>query len=525
MNKFLSLLFSITLMTLCGSCGKKSNNTLVVGANLDGVISLDPAEVFEVPGSEYIDNTYSTLVVCDPNNPEIILPHVAESWSVSKDQKTITFKIKQGIAFASGNLLTAHDVAFSLQRAVLLKKNPSEIISQFGFQEGTVKERIYALDDMTLVFEMDDVYAPTLVLYCLTAGVASIVDEKEVMKHAVDGDLGHGWLKTHHAGCGPFKLTVWKPKEVLSMAANPAYFKGAPKLKAVVYQHVAENATALLMLEKGDIDIFKNLGLTGEQISKERKGIRVERVAQGSTRYLLLNQKVAALRIPEVRQAIRHLIDYQGIVDATLKGEAFVHQTFVPKGFFGALDENPYDYNVEKARALLEKVGLLNKLTLTLETQNVEQGQMLQSSFAKGGITLKINQGDTKQLLTKYRERTYEMGLAFWMPDYFDPHTNAITFARNPDNSDGAASKTVLWRSAWFDPELNALTDKAKREGDAEKRKAIYHSLQQKLLASSIVNMFQYDRVVLIRSNVHDVDFIKGANRVSYERAGKWGIL
>ncbi len=521
MKKSFLIIFSVMLVAICGSCGKKNNNALIVGSSLDGVISLDPAEVFEVPGSEYIDNTYSTLVVSDPKNPEVIMPNIAESWEISADQKTLTFKIKPGIKFASGNVLTAHDVAFSLQRAVLLKKNPSEIISQFGFTEANVKEKIRATDNETVVFEMDDVYASTLVLYCLTSGVASIVDQKEVISHEVDGDLGHGWLKTHHAGCGPFKLKVWKPKEILSMEAHAEYFKGAPKLKEVIYQHIAENATALLMLEKGDIDLFKNLGLTGEQISKERKNVRIERIAQGSTRYLLLNQKVPALRIPEVRQAIRHLIDYNGIVEATLKGEAFVHQTFIPQGYFGALNENPYDYNVEKARALLEKVGLLDKLTLTLETQNAEQGQMLQSSFENGGITLKISQGDSKQLLTKYRERNYELGLAFWMPDYFDPHTNATTFSRNPDNDDTGSSKTVLWRSSWFDPELNTLTEQAKKEGNAEKRKALYHELQRKLLNSSIVNLFQYDRVVLIRNNVHDIDFIRGANRVSYERAYK----
>jgi peptide/nickel transport system substrate-binding protein len=208
-------------------------------------------------------------------------------------------------------------------------------------------------------------------------------------------------------------------------------------------------------------------------------------------------------------------------VNTQLKGEAFVHQTFIPMGFFGALDENPYDYNIEKAQALLDKVGLRNKLTFTLESQNSEQAQALQSSFSKGGITLKISLGDTKQLLTKYRERRYEMGLSFWIPDYFDPHNNAATFGRNPDNSDAAKSKTILWRTGWVDPELDKIVMMAKKEENPEKRKNLYYKLQRKLLDSSIINMFQYDRILLIRDNVQGIVFSSGSNKVFYKDVHK----
>jgi peptide/nickel transport system substrate-binding protein len=520
-KNFPKILLSLSLLFLL-SCGEKNKDTLVIGTKLDGVISLDPAEAFEIHVLDYLDNTYTPLVACDPKNPELIIGVAAESWVVSDDKRKITFKIRPGIKFASGNTLTAHDVAFSLQRTVILKKNPSEIISQFGFTEENVKEKIRALDDETLVFEMDDSYAPTLVLYCLTANSgAGIVDQKEVMKHEVDGDMGHLWLKTNHAGSGPFKLKSWKPKESISVESHKDHFWGAPKIDKMVFQHIGDDSSSILMLEKGDIDILKGFDLTSEQIGKVRENIRMERVSQGVTRFLMLNQKVPELQIPEVRQAIRHLIDYNGIVNTQLKGEAFVHQTFIPMGFFGALDENPYDYNIEKAQALLDKVGLRNKLTFTLESQNSEQAQALQSSFSKGGITLKISLGDTKQLLTKYRERRYEMGLSFWIPDYFDPHNNAATFGRNPDNSDAAKSKTILWRTGWVDPELDKIVMMAKKEENPEKRKNLYYKLQRKLLDSSIINMFQYDRILLIRDNVQGIVFSSGSNKVFYKDVHK----
>lgn len=514
------LLFSLFLF-LFPSCGEKNKDTLVIGTRLDGIISLDPAESFEIDALDFMDNTYMKLVVCDPKNPEVILGSVAESFDLSADKKTIIFKIRQGIRFASGNILTAHDVAFSLQRVVILKKNPSEIISQFGFNEQNVREKIRATDDHTLIFEMNDTYVQSLVLCCLTAAVGGIVDKQEVLKHEIDGDLGNTWLKTNYAGSGPFKLHSWKPKESLTLVAHKDYFEGAPKLNKIVFQHIGDSSSSVLMLEKGDLDILKGFDLTGEQIGRVRDNIRIERFSQGTTRYLILSQNVPALRIPEVRQAIRHLIDYNGIIDTQLKGEGFVHQTFIPTGFFGSLDENPYDYNIERAKILLEKVGLKDKLTLTLETENSEQAQALQSSFSKGGITLKINLGDKKQILTKYRERKYEMGLSFWIPSYFDPHTNAATFARNPDNSDCSTSKTVLWRSGWVDPELDLLTDKAKKEEDPKKRKELYYKIQRKLFDSPIINMFQYDRVLLIRDNVRDIVFSSGSNKIFYKDAHK----
>src|SRR3546814_9842964 len=101
------------------------------------------------------------------------------SWTISDDGKTFTFKMRPGITFASGNPMTAEDAVFSLQRAVILDKSPAFIITQFGFTADNVEEKIRATDDMTFVLETDKPYAPTLVLYCLTSTIASVVDRSE----------------------------------------------------------------------------------------------------------------------------------------------------------------------------------------------------------------------------------------------------------------------------------------------------------------------------------------------------------
>ena len=117
-------------------------DTLVQAWKLDEVISLDPAEIFEFTTSEVAGNTYERLINYDLKDVSKIYGEVAESWTVSPDGKTFTFKIRQGKKFASGNPLTAEDVVFSLQRAVILDKSPAFIIGQFGLTKDNVKDKI-----------------------------------------------------------------------------------------------------------------------------------------------------------------------------------------------------------------------------------------------------------------------------------------------------------------------------------------------------------------------------------------------
>jgi peptide/nickel transport system substrate-binding protein len=100
-------------------------DTLVQAWQMDDIISLDPAEVFEFTASELLGNTYERLIAYDYTDVSKIYGEVAESWTVSPDGKTFTFKIRQNKKFNSGNPLTAEDVAFSLQRAVILDRPSS----------------------------------------------------------------------------------------------------------------------------------------------------------------------------------------------------------------------------------------------------------------------------------------------------------------------------------------------------------------------------------------------------------------
>ncbi len=177
------------LATLAPVQAATPKDTLVVVTAMDDIVTLDPAESFEISAGEIMGNAYDRLVRYDVADPAKLLPDVAKSWTVSADGKTITFEIKDGLKFASGNPLTAEDVAFSLQRAVILGKTPAFILTQFGLNKANVAEKVRA-SGKTVVFEIDKSYAPTLVLNCLTANVASIVDKKLLMSKEQNGDMG-----------------------------------------------------------------------------------------------------------------------------------------------------------------------------------------------------------------------------------------------------------------------------------------------------------------------------------------------
>jgi peptide/nickel transport system substrate-binding protein len=501
-----------TALVLAGPAGlslaETPANTLVQAWQMDDLITLDPAEIFEFTGAEYGAQVYDRLVTYPVDDVSNLQGHVAESWEIADDGKTWTFKIRDGITFHSGNPLTAEDVAWSLQRVIKLEQTPSFILSQFGFTPVNVEEMITVVDPSTVQIVLDQPYAPTFFLYCLTAGVGSVVDKQEVMAHEQDGDLGHKWLQTASAGSGPFKLRSWKANETLILDANPDYWRGAPGFERVISRHVSEPATQQLLLEKGDVDIARNLEVDQVKAVEGSEDIVIEEVPKGAIYYLGLNQKNENLAKPEVRQALKYLIDYQGIADTILAGSATVHQSFLPSGFLGAIDDTPFSFDAEKAKALLAEAGLPDGFSVSMDTINsspvIDIGQAIQASFAEGGVELEIVPGEDKQTLTKYRARNHDIYIGRWGPDYQDPHTNGDTFARNPGNADEDQNTGHLaWRNAWDIPEMGEKTSAAVLEHDPDKRATMYEELQQEHQETSpFVIMFQDIELVAERANV-----------------------
>jgi len=151
-------------------------------------------------------------------------------------------------------------------------------------------------------------------------------------EYKFDNDFGNEWLKTGFAGSGPFKLREWRANEVVVLERNDGYWGDKTPLARVIYRHVKESATQRLMLEKGDVDVARNLEPGDLDAVAQNADIATTAAAKGTVYYISLNQKNANLAKPEVREAFKYLVDYDALQSTLLKGIGEIHQTFLPKG-------------------------------------------------------------------------------------------------------------------------------------------------------------------------------------------------
>jgi len=516
MNKHFRMLtasaaMSLILMAGAPAFAETPADTLVEGFAFDDIITMDPGEAFELSTAEITANTYSYLVRLDLNDTSKIVGDLAESWTVSDDGLTYTFKLKPGLKFASGNPITAEDVAYSFERVVKLDKSPAFILTQFGLTGDNIAEKAKAADENTFVFTVDKAYAPSFVLNCLTATVGSVVDKKLVLEHVAavtpsdeykyDNDFGNAWLKTGYAGSGAFKLREWRANEVIVLERNDNYSGEKAPLARVIYRHMKESSGQRLALENGDIDVARNLEPGDLEAVSKNADLASTSAPKGTVYYFSLNQKNPNLAKPEVAEAFKYLVDYDAIGSTLIKGIGEIHQTFLPKGVLGELDENPYKLDVAKAKELLAKAGLADGFTVTMDVRNTQPvtgiAESVQQTLAQANIKMEIIPGDGKQTITKYRARTHDIYIGQWGQDYFDPNSNAETFTVNPDNSDEGKTKTLAWRNTWEVPkEWSDQSKAALLEKDATKRADMYKDLQKKVLEKSpFVVIFQQTEV------------------------------
>ena len=523
MKTKLCLAIAATLFSL-GALAATPRDTLVVAKNIEDIVSLDPAEAFEFSSGEMVSNMYAGLVQYDAKDPSRIQPAVASSWKTGADGKSIEFTLRDGANFASGNVIRPEDVVFSYRRVLKLNKAPAFILAQLGWTNDNIVQMVRKTGAAAVTLSWTGEFGPGYVLNVLAARPGAVVDEKLVMPNEQNADLGNQWLKSNSAGSGPFKLKLYKPKEVVVLEANKQA-SPAPKLNGILVRNVTEPATQRLLLESSDADIARDLGPDQIAAMRGRSEIRIEDYPQAAVHFISLNLKHEKLRNPAIWEAMRYLVDYDGISQQLLKNQMRVHQAFLPVGFAGALTTTPFKLDPERAKGILTKAGITS-LEMDLDLINtprfMDMAQSIQASMAKAGIKLNLLPGTGAQVITRYRARKHEAMLLYWGPDFFDPHSNAKAFAYNVDNSDGNYQSTTTWRNAWLVPELSARTMAALKEADGAKRAAAYLSLQREVQTSSpIIMTFQEQSQVAFRSNVKG--YVQGsvADLIKYEGVTK----
>ncbi|AOE41320.1 ABC transporter substrate-binding protein [Pantoea agglomerans] len=480
----------ITLLVLTGSASiqaKTPDDQLIVGMNMNNLLTLDPAAM---TGNEVVGivvNLYDGLVELNPQQLTEVRPALAERWSVSPDNRTLTFHLRDNVRFHSGNPLTSADAVWSMRRVLHLNLAQASVWKSYGFSRDNVDQMITAPDDRTLVITLPRPNDPQLVIYSLAAlGSMVVLDSKTVQQHEVDGDWGNRWLTTHEAGSGPFRLDVWQAKDVLRMSRATDYWRGEAKMSRVVFRHLQESQTLRLMMEKGDLDIASNMAIPDVRALRHDPDLTIDAVRKGTIYYLAMSMKDPHFDNIKVREAVRYLVDYQGINKSLMTGYGELHQRPIQAGMPATLPDPGYRLDVPRARALLAEAGYPDGFDTTLrvlaDQPFLNIAIAVQSTLLQGGIRAKIITGTGNQIYGAMRDRQFSLlvgrGGSGVEPH---PHSSLRALVYNPNNADSARLTNFQgWRTGFYDAQLNTMIDQALVERDKTRQQQAYYAIQQR---------------------------------------------
>lgn len=476
-------------------------NQLIVATTMNNILTLDPAAITGRETVQVLNNIYDTLVVLSPEDRSL-QPRLAESWEVAEDRSKVTFKLRPDVKFASGDPVTAEDVAWSLTRLLKINLAQSSFLKSRGFTAEAADQLFEVVDDHTFVLHLPQPDDPALILMVLAQnGPGSILDKDVVLKNEVNGDLGAAWLKVNAAGSGPYLLTRWSSNEFIILTRNKEYWGAAPAMERVLMRHLPESQSQRLMLTQGDIDVGYSLLAPDLQALENAPNIKVASTPGAGFYYLSVSMKDERFAKKEVREALRLLIDYDGINKAIMPFYGKLHQRPISTGAIGLLPDQGYALDVARAKALLAEAGYPNGFKTTLrvlsEDPFLKAGAAIQNTLAQGGIQAEIITGSGDQIYGAMRDRNFELlvgrGGGGQQPH---PDSNLRALAYNPDNSDEAKLTNYQgWRTSYYDAALNEMIEAALLERDEAAQIKLYQDIQT-YMDASVMSILPFSEVV-----------------------------
>lgn len=475
--------------------------TLVFAGDLSDQISMDPAVAYEFGGIQVVGSVYQTLVTLTPGDPTV-KPLLAKEWTIKEgaDSSTLTFKLDPAAKFASGNPVTAEDVAYSWGRVLDLNKSPAFLLIDVA---GLKKESFKAVDAQTFEVTLPKTTSPQVFLSVISFSVAGVV-EKAVLEKNLGQDMGSTWLNDNSAGSGPYTLERWERSTQTVLNLNPNFWGTAPAIKRVIMRNVTELANLQSAIETGEADIVQDL--SAEQVAALQGNPDLQIVKAKSTLlvYLGMNATTAPTDKVEVRQAIRYAINYDDIA-TLLGGNGEIVQEIIPAGLFGHTGENPFKQDIAKAKELLKTAGVAEGTEIEFlipagpAPGGIEWSTLaakIQSDVEQIGLKLNIKQVQQSELLNIYRAQKGQIVMINWGPDYPDPDGNVTPFTNY-------AAKSIAWRNAWENAEIGELGKQAAVEQDNTKRAELYKQLTERVLNEGpYAVLYQPTRSYGVRNNV-----------------------
>ncbi len=370
-------------------------NTIVLAMALEPP-GLDPtAGAASAIAEITLYNIYETLTKVNANGT--VSPLLAESWEISPDLRTYTFKLRKGVKFQNGEPFNAQAVKFSFERAGA-EKSTNKDKRTFASMDS-----VAAMDEHTLVIinkELDPDF-----LFLMGQATAVIVEPKSADSNA-----------TTPVGTGPYKLERWAKGSSVSLARWDGYRNAkAIAIQRATFRFIADPAAQVAALLAGDVDAFPRV--TPRSVPQFKNNAKFQVLVAGSRAktILAINNKKKPLDDVRVRRSIAAAIDRKAVIEGAGDGYgAPIGSHYVP-GAFGYVDTNGVNpFNPDKAKALLKEAGITTPLELTLTLPPPpyarQGGEVIAAMLAKVGIVAKLQNVEWAQWLSgTYGAKNYDL--------------------------------------------------------------------------------------------------------------------
>jgi peptide/nickel transport system substrate-binding protein len=453
------LAMSVLLLT-AGAAGAFAGGVLKIAHEQD-VTTFDPILTIQNADIWVLDNMNAGLVRVTYDGTGLE-PDLAESWKVSDDALTYTFKLRNGLKFSDGSPLTSKDVKFSLER--VRDQKDSVMGSMYK-----VTKSIETPDERTVVVHLNEPSAPFLSTLAMFA--ASVVPEKVVKAKGAD-------FATNPVGAGAFRFKEWRRGDRVVLERNPNYWQNdRVKLDGVEWLYIANDNTRVLKLQAGEVDAILFVPFNLVNTLAQNPNISMHLDPSSREDHLLLNHAHKPLDDLKVRQAICMAVDRQAIVNTVLFGHGKPANSFIPGGaLFYNPDNNVCQHDPEGAKNRLAEAEVKDlKLKLLIAAGNSIDDQtsvLLKDQLSKLGIAVNIEKQEQGQEWDSTVAGNYDLSLNYWTNDIIDPDEKA-TFSVYGDKDNRS------YFTNYKNEKVTALVEQGRKEMDPDKRKQIYFSMQQ----------------------------------------------
>jgi peptide/nickel transport system substrate-binding protein len=436
-------------------------DSMVIGMTLEPAPGLDPTTGAASAIAEIVHyNIFETLTKI--NSDGKVTPLLAESWEVSPDLKTYTFRLRRGVKFQNGEPFNAQAVKFSFDRASGEKSTNKDKRTFANLSTQVV-------DDNTVVLINKEI-DPDLP-FLLGQATAVIVEPKSVDTNA-----------TKPVGTGPYQLENWAKGSSVTLVKWDGFRNaGEIKLKKVTFRFISDTAAQAAALMAGDVDVFKPLATRAVAQFKNNPQFQVIPGGSRAKTILAINNKRKPLDDVRVRRAILAAIDRKAVVEGAADGFGTpIGSHYVPgaEGYVDTTGINPFD--IEKAKKLLAEAGVKTPLELTMTLPPPayarQGGEVIAAELAKIGIVAKIQNVEWAQ----------------WLGNtYGGPHDYDLTIVSHVEPFDLANYAKPDYYFGYDSKAFNALYARIKTTGNAAERAKLLGDAQR-MLATDATNGYLY---------------------------------